>query len=1529
MRSAARGHLGEPCRSGGIAARAIIAAVIAAAVALPRGEVRAQVPRRIAAPNGQAGDKAPVRADWGAVLHPSEEATTLLERAREGESRQDWKLVVDSLQRIIELPGDHVLATHATKYESARLHAQRQLGKLPPDGLRAYRLIYDGEAQSIFKQALDRHDEAALRGLVDRSLLTSVGDDAAVTLADWLIDQGRFVEAGALLRLVQSAYPDSDLPAWVVPLRLAVCLAGMNRSDEARALLDELAAQPAGNAPGVAPRIEQVRQYMRGVTTTQPEETQAGWPMAYGRSARDGRMAVVEPTFISHLPWNVPLPVPTPRTGVGAVQDYAAENGLMPAADLATDGRVLVVKSGTNLLGLDVATFDPIWATRSDQEDTSLVELESTMVVGQGWTAGQGTRQDRLADDSLIRCLYYDAVGNQVCLAADLATTVEWPGDPPNTLAMRRDRGLRQRGIPVAGSGQTQPNFVVAYSLADGHRVWTSDTASGSHALGPVEFLAAPMAVEGLLLVPCRVNDDLYAVLLDPATGRIARHIYLCGTGGAPFDSLYACTPCAADGTVFIPTGRGVVAAVDVANWSIRWVIRYDHAAEPANQMTWWPSPAIAVSNVVLVAPPDADSLFCIDRSSGDIRWQAPREKAQYVIAATDRMVWTAGKQVRAIDLQSGKPAWSRECGLPAGRAAKSGDRVYVPTYDGLFVLDAHSGNEIESQPVATVPPGNLLAYDGSLYVASPFEIRKYPDMKRGYDQARLACRANPGDPSLAMRLAWLEYLNNRPAEALAALSGVPDTLRQRDAQRYARLSHLRVLAMLEQAATPGMASDQAIRLLAEARQAAPNPQDAITARLALGDYLNRSQDASMKLQAALEYAALALEATGDEVMSEDGDTGSYQRRAVLLASRRLEDATRTLPAEQIERLTAFLNKRLGEAIAGRDIPQLRRMSNCSALTRLSMQADMALAIWAARDLAYEQAEACLQRVLSRAQSPDLLAEAAARLAVIYLQPAELHLPVTATGLLRRLEGEFAAVQLSADILEPEWAAPTLPGSTVARTIPAVEVARLLRKRIDNNMLARHEAALGRIMVGSPGKPPRTADYPKSRPIVLRGPRSETLTDRMLLLAEDRTVEARRIDNGEVLWPAELRLLGEMIVESQTVNESIRVVNRGSYAQPARGVASGQTLVLNTRFGVHAVGLLTGRRLWSRRFDPPGGAEQEATASDAWVWSAEGYVASVDNFGWLEVARCESGADVLWRRRMVQRPWQTVRIFGNYLVAGDARLERIDVFSLNDGTYLGQCQFVQPQGEAAVNIAVAGDTVCGPVSDREVVAFELKTPGVERWRLTAKTDLAQIFKPSADLVAVADRGGRLQVIDPATGSAKLNAEVPACGQGVIDGRLGDDILYVYGLARRQENNRPMPIPQEWAVAAVRMSDGQVVWSKQDLGAQLPLTGDVLEASSNAIPLLVFRPAAGQNRVIVGDDGAVVPPSAGRGKVELILLDKATGKALGEKVVLESEPGDSSSMLLDLQVWPDEVAAFVGTQYVRFRLSGPASSKPGS
>jgi len=46
---------------------------------------------------------------YPAILQPSEEASNLLSRANEAIEREDWKLAVDSLQGIVELPGEHVL----------------------------------------------------------------------------------------------------------------------------------------------------------------------------------------------------------------------------------------------------------------------------------------------------------------------------------------------------------------------------------------------------------------------------------------------------------------------------------------------------------------------------------------------------------------------------------------------------------------------------------------------------------------------------------------------------------------------------------------------------------------------------------------------------------------------------------------------------------------------------------------------------------------------------------------------------------------------------------------------------------------------------------------------------------------------------------------------------------------------------------------------------------------------------------------------------------------------------------------------------------------------------------------------------------------------------------------------------------------------------------------------------------------------------------------------------------------------------
>src|SRR5690606_17791332 len=107
----------------------------------------------------------------------------LLRRTGEAIDRKDWKLAIDSLQRIIELPGEHVLSEDGKLYESARRYAHRRIASLPPEGLSAYRLVHDGEASSLLSRGVEAHDPQALRTVIDRFLCTRSGDEATITLA--------------------------------------------------------------------------------------------------------------------------------------------------------------------------------------------------------------------------------------------------------------------------------------------------------------------------------------------------------------------------------------------------------------------------------------------------------------------------------------------------------------------------------------------------------------------------------------------------------------------------------------------------------------------------------------------------------------------------------------------------------------------------------------------------------------------------------------------------------------------------------------------------------------------------------------------------------------------------------------------------------------------------------------------------------------------------------------------------------------------------------------------------------------------------------------------------------------------------------------------------------------------------------------------------------------------------------------------------------------------------------------------------
>lgn len=1472
-------------------------------------------------------DRAP-NGPYAAVLHPSEEAATLLSRANDGIERQDWKLAIDSLQRIIELPGEHVLTADGQLYESARRHAQRVLAQLPEAGRQAYRRVHDGEASALFEKARLEHDLDLCRIVAERFLLTGVGDEAAATLADWLMDEGRFSEAACVLQSLRTVHPDSDLPEWVVPSRWAICLARLGQPERAARLLVEAATtRPApAEASKRDERVRQVRASLHQVSLPSTTRPAAGWPMVMGTPARAGPMPSVEPAFPPASPWHLALPIPPPREGLGRIRQYAADQKLLPAALPVTDGRIVLFKAGSQLLAIDAETFETVWQSETPAAEVAqslAPSLQQGVVLGPaGWVVQGGGDQDAfLARHPLVIQLYQDSIGGGVALALGIALTIEWPLRLPDPIQLWGPDGqpLLQRGY-YAPTGLV-PNRLVACSAADGRLLWSTENNVD---LAGAQFLALPLALGDRLVAPCRLGSDLYAVVLDSLTGNLLRHVYLCGIGSEWFDPLYALPPCLADGVIYFPTGRGVLAAMEGSDFSIRWVSRYDHAAGKTRGDSWLPAPAIAVADVVLLTPGDADALLCFDRASGRIRWMIPRGDAQYVIAATDQRVWLGGETVAAIDVETGRPVWTRACPPASGRGVLAGDRLYLPTRSGLVAIQAADGRTIDlPQTGEPEPLGNLLAWDGSLFSLGAFDARKYPDLEHGYRQALARHQADPADGSAAIRLAWLELLRGKPQAALASLAGVPPAFEAHHPQRYNHLIHLRVVAMLELAAGADLNAAEALRLLEQARAIVRSPSDAIQAAVALGDHYRRQ---GRLADACRQYLSLVLSAEGDEMLSQ-GE--GYESRARALVVRRLAKVMADLPRSDQETLLAEIRARLRQLTGEEAQTLLGWAIESDELGEPSSEAAVLLGTWAAGEYRFEQAESCFTRAMRHASSsPAVKAEAIARLAALYLQPDDLHQPASAVTLLDRLTREFASVPLPADILfEPSTEPPAALVGDDRQTLTAAQVAAKLRERVVAETLARHQAAMTPAVLGPPGRP-RTAVLSDSTPILVRGDRPEPLADKRLTLTRHSRVEAHPIATlDHPLWEADLRLLHELSVESEQENQQEQRMNlllRGGRRAGlrARGTIEGQILAMSSSVGLHALGTLTGRRLWSRPFDPPVTAARESAFSDAWVWLHQGYVISADARGRLEVCRADAGDRVLWRRTNARQSWYWVRARDEYVVAMEAGLEHVDIFALSDGRSIGSCAFVQ--GDERVSIMLFDDVICGPVAARDVAAFNLATPGVQRWRLPGTDNIAQIFKPAPDLLAVADQSGQLSLVDPLSGKVRWQARVEACIDGILDGTVQEGVLYVCGLQKRALGAaRVSADRQRWGLAALQMTDGSIIWQQGEFPARTHLSAEVLRTSANVIPVAALVPAEspstrdGSHTSDHDRNVAVGDPASGMNALQLILLAKTTGRPIAPPVVSASPVDRASRSILDVQVWPDRVDVILESAWFQF------------
>lgn len=327
------------------------------------------------APPGFNADAAPMLIDTSAPV------LNLLQRADEGIARADWKLVIDSLQRVIDDPeGALVGRTSAPSplsdgannqpdgagddgilYESARRQAARVLASLPPEGLRAYRLFYDGQAKRLLDRARTEHDPAALRLIASRYLMTQYGDDATELLASWALDEGRPGEALALLTDVLELVPDRDVPDQLVVGKLAAAYAMLGQTVQSSAII----AAYQG-------RVDDRESVPDWLTRLGSSPAVLGTNMREAALVRDWNLAPATPTpyrpappltpsLLESAPWFYELPGTTADLWRRIYDDDPAAALVLPSSQFVSDGTRLFVRKADGCVALDLQDLMVSW----------------------------------------------------------------------------------------------------------------------------------------------------------------------------------------------------------------------------------------------------------------------------------------------------------------------------------------------------------------------------------------------------------------------------------------------------------------------------------------------------------------------------------------------------------------------------------------------------------------------------------------------------------------------------------------------------------------------------------------------------------------------------------------------------------------------------------------------------------------------------------------------------------------------------------------------------------------------------------------------------------------------------------------------------------------------------------------------------------------------------------------------------------------------------------------------------------------
>lgn len=1447
------------------------------------------------------------------LVETSPELMNLIDRAQDAAGRNDWKVAVDSLQRVIDdatgalLPCEDGAAPGGVLYESARRYARRLLRELPPEGRRAYRLVNDGRARGIVERARQDHDLAALRGVVDRYLLTSVGDNAADLLSSWLLDSGRAGEALPVLMDLIDFCDDHDVPQERVVAKLAAANALLGRNDDAASVLNDYRAQVDPNNAAVT--------WMSQVVSVVAARDLQSSGSAFG-SYRAAPLTVnqspqpLNPRLMENPPWVYELPGGVENIWQRIFENEDAAPALLGLAELVSDGRRLFVRKRGGCAALQPDDLMPIWET----------------AVSTGSEAARQARPvdvQRLLGMSSPQQYFEDDPGKLISTAAGLVFVIESSGAGEyrgNDLLPAEASEAQPETVPPAriNVNALAASRLVAVDAATGAIRWQRGrTGQPADVLGDVHFMSVPIAVGDFVWVPYQRRKDFAIAVLRPSDGAVVQSVLL-GSAAELNPTRRVAAPLGyGDGVVYVPSGYGMLFAVDASDFSLRWAVQYSPATSVDRRVPaagWMPTAPVAVGGLVLLAPTDHSELLAFSSSDGQFAWSIPAEQNSYILAARPDRFWLAGRGLACRLVQDGGVVWKADvANVPTGRAVLVQDRILVPTSTGLASLSADSGELLSSDALGPndMPLGNLLSLDTAIFSLNTTSVRRYTDIERGRAAAIARFEADPLDVRAATQLAWAELLSANPSRAAEVTERFAHLLEEPNAAANSlRRVRLESLLSLATTAPTGAAS---LDFLREAESVARHAEQNTRVQLAIAEQL-QSLGRSLEAHAALFNLG----------MLADADRTVFTRDAVSVSvrfdvSRRLKELCAAMTESDRAAVDAELSRRVADTL------QRLQQDDSSARRELLFIADLdptgaggqrALFAVARREidrLRFEWAEQFLHECIQRDVDPEVTLAAYISLCDMYA-PDRQNAPGMLAECLDDIQQRFGQQPLPPDPISDEVVAADEPAGSVSLV---AEWAASRRAALPAEWRSAPRAG----DVG--GEPVRqlTGDRLWSygfdtnlvppRLVEFGGQWSPAIADSVLLFGTDDALES--LDAGmtavadskpHMLWRTEMRLPGTL--------DGPRVRVFRERQAPRRAVIDGQIGVFNATDGMFGVGLITGRRLWARGYDSPLDTDL-VPYRDTLMDAADGVLAAMPRAGRLTLMRMVDGATV-WERDLRGEPVSHIWIEGDRVMTADASKQRVHLFDRADGREVGKIFFRQPNAESGLVHLVSMDGVlCGPEasgSGDSLVGISLAT-GEQLWRLSLDRPIAQIFSPGEGRIGAGLLGGGIRLIEPRTGEVLLERHFSK-GLPVVDATMVDGTL----IAQAERRHGQLRVPE---LVAIDIATGEEVWARADL-ASLQEPPGPLVVTGGAIPALVDGA-----RATVNAAGAPGP----RNFIGLTMINVKNGQVAG--TLIDDLPAASTGvrMTRDLAVRAGLVVIGSNRGLYAYRLATEAAPGNGS